>query len=122
MKFIWPSSCSVYGKTFEKSVNEKSKINPLTYYSKNKIKIEKFLKKISNKGFRPIILRLSTIFGFSNALRLDLVTNMMMMMAIEKKKIILNSDGKALRPHVSLNAIKKLFYFKFTIKIKILRL
>ena len=63
VKFIWPSSCSVYGKTFEKSVNEKSKINPLTYYSKNKIKIEKFLKKISNK-VRPIILRLSTIFGF----------------------------------------------------------
>ena len=47
---------------------------------------------------------------------------MMMMMAIEKKKIILNSDGKALRPHVSLNAIKKAFYFQFTIKIKILRL
>ena len=70
VKFIFPSSCSVYGysKTF---VNEKSKPNPLTYYSKSKIEIEKELIKISDKNFFPIILRFSTIFGFSNAIRMD---------------------------------------------------
>jgi len=118
IKFIWPSSCSVYGNSLSKSVNENSTTNPLTYYSKNKIKIENFLKKISDKKFHPIILRISTVFGFSNSLRLDTVTNMLMMMAIENKEIILNSDGSALRPLVSLNGVVKAFYYAIFFKSK----
>lgn len=102
VKFIFPSSCSVYGysKTF---VNEKSKPNPLTYYSKSKIEIEKELIKISDKNFFPIILRFSTIFGFSNAIRMDLLINMICAMAIYNKNIILNSNGKSWRPYLHID-------------------
>lgn len=102
IKFIFPSSCSIYGYS-SKVVNENSKLNPLTHYSKNKVEIEKGLKKISNNKFRPIILRFSTIFGFSNALRLDLLINMISLMAINQKKIILNSNGKSWRPHLHID-------------------
>lgn len=100
-KFIFPSSCSVYG--FGKKVfNEKSKTYPLTGYSKNKIKIEKQLIKLANKKFSPIALRFSTVFGFSERMRFDLVVNMLSALAIVKKKIILNSNGEAWRPHINI--------------------
>ena len=99
VKFIFPSSCSVYGYS-SKFVNEKSKFNPITYYSKSKIEIEKELKKISDKKFFPIILRFSTIFGFSNAFRMDLLINMICTMAVYNGRIILNSNGKSWRPYL----------------------
>lgn len=102
VKFIFPSSCSVYGYS-NYFVCEKSKVNPLTYYSKNKIEIENGLKKITSKKFRPIILRFSTIFGYSNALRADLLINMLCLMSVSQKKIVLNSNGKSWRPHLNLD-------------------
>ena len=104
IKFIYPSSCSVYGVN-EKVLNEKSLTNPQTHYSKNKLKIENALKKISDKNFVPIILRLATVFGYSPRIRFDVVINMLIGMALTSKKIILNSDGKAWRPHVFIDDV-----------------
>jgi nucleoside-diphosphate-sugar epimerase len=107
-KFIFPSSCSVYG--FGKKVfNEKSKTNPITGYSKNKLKIEKQLIKLANKNFSPIALRFSTVFGFSERMRFDIVINMLSALAIVKKKIILNSDGEAWRPHINITNVCESF-------------
>jgi nucleoside-diphosphate-sugar epimerase len=103
-KFIFPSSCSVYG--YGKILfKENSKTNPITFYSKNKLEIEKDLKKLENKSFKPIILRLSTVFGMSPRLRFDVVINMLCGMAFTKKKIILNSNGLAWRPHVYIDDV-----------------
>lgn len=99
VKFIFPSSCSVYG--FGKKIfNEKSKVGPITHYSKNKIEIEKNLLKIQDKKFRPVILRLATVFGFSPRIRFDVVGNMFCGMSLTEKQITLNSDGSAWRPHL----------------------
>ena len=99
LKFIFPSSCSVYGLA-KKNLNENSDTNPITLYSKNKLNIEKKLLKISNKKFKPIMLRFGTIFGSSPSIRFDLVLNMFCAMLHKKNKIELNSDGKANRPHL----------------------
>jgi len=107
IKFIFPSSCSVYGITNNKPVTERSGLNPLTLYSKNKVEIEKDLKKISDNKFKPIILRISTLFGVSRRMRFDLALNMFLGMAITENEIILNSDGKAWRPHVHINDVIK---------------
>lgn len=101
IKFIFASSCSVYGATNNKLLlNENSKPNPQTGYSCNKLQIEKGLERIANKNFFPIILRFATIFGVSNRIRFDVVINMLIGMAITTKKIILNSDGEAWRPNL----------------------
>ena len=106
IKFIYPSSCSIYGfQNTNELVNEKSKPNPLTYYSKNKYNLEKKLIKISDKNFKPIIFRPATVFGYSNSMRFDLVINMLLGMAITKNKIILNSDGQAYRPFVDIETL-----------------
>ena len=99
INFIFPSSCSVYGKNDKKIVNEYSKINPLTFYSKNKSEIEKDLLNLSNSKFNPIIFRIATVVGFSEMMRFNLYINMFVGMLITHNHIILNSDGQAWRPN-----------------------
>ena len=109
-RFIFPSSCSVYGYG-KKVFNENSKLNPLTHYSKNKVNIEKKLIKLRSKTFNPIILRFSTVFGISNKMRFDIVINMFCGMAITSKKIFLNSNGQAWRPHIYIKDVIHVFEY-----------
>jgi nucleoside-diphosphate-sugar epimerase len=96
--------------TEKKKFNEKTKTNPLTLYSKNKIEIERGLSKIAGKNFSPVALRFSTIFGFSSRIRFDLVINMFCLHAITSKKIYLNSNGLSWRPHLSVEDACKAIY------------
>ena len=84
INFIFPSSCSLYGASKSKKlINEN---DPITHYSKNKLKVEKFLLNISNNKFKPIILRFSTLYGLSQKMRFDIVINMFCGSAITSKK------------------------------------
>jgi nucleoside-diphosphate-sugar epimerase len=116
VRFIFPSSCSVYGYG-NKKFSEQSRTNPLTFYSKNKIEIEKGLSKIVDKSFSPIALRFSTIFGYSSRIRFDLVINMFCLFAIVKKKIYLNSHGLSWRPHLSVEDACEAIYLSLNKKI-----
>lgn len=107
-KFIFPSSCSVYGYG-KKIFTEISEIGPITHYSKNKIIIEKKLDKLKDKNFKPIILRLATVYGISPRIRFDVVINMLCGMLVTENKIKLNSNGEAWRPHVYINDVLKIF-------------
>ncbi len=100
IKFIFASSCSVYGVGKNELLTEESSTNPQTPYSLNKLQIEEDLKNLSDKDFSPIILRLATLFGISPRMRFDLSINMFLGMALTTKKIILNSDGSTWRPFV----------------------
>jgi len=111
IKYIFASSGSLYGaSSTNKICNEKSKLNPITHYSKNKRKIEKFLIKISNKKFKPIILRFATLYGLSQKMRFDIVINMFCGSALSLKKIELNSDGKVNRPFLEITDACKAIY------------
>lgn len=101
IKFIFASSCSVYGETDTNCLlDENSKTNPQTGYSLNKLQIEQDLAEIADENFFPICLRFATIFGVSPRIRFDVVINMLVGLAFTEKKIILNSDGKAWRPNL----------------------
>ncbi len=114
-RFIFPSSCSVYGYG-KKVFNENSKLNPLTHYSKNKVNIEKKLIKLRSKAFNPIILRLSTVFGISNKMRFDIVINMFCGMSMTSNKLFLNSNGQAWRPHIYIKDVINVFEYFATKK------
>tara|TARA_B110000003_G_scaffold276506_1_gene323393 strand:+ start:58 stop:1113 length:1056 start_codon:yes stop_codon:yes gene_type:complete len=108
IKFIYASSCSVYGlSNSENLLNENSITNPITPYSSNKLKTEKALINISDDNFKPLILRFATLFGFSNRMRFDLYINMFVGMSISTNMIKLNSDGSAWRPNVHINDVCK---------------
>jgi len=100
VRFIFASSCSVYGIGSNELVNEESPTFPQTPYSLNKLQIEQDLSSIAGGGFSPIALRIATAFGVSPRLRFDIVINMLVGMALTRGAIILNSDGTPWRPNV----------------------
>lgn len=73
-KFIFASSCSVYGSS-EKTVDEKSKLNPVSLYAETKIDSEKETLRDKSVDLHPTILRFATVFGDSRRPRFDLVAN-----------------------------------------------
>ena len=115
-KFLFASSCSVYGFTGEKKlVNEKSKSKPISEYAKSKVIGEKIVLKEKNKSFIVNCLRKGTLYGPSPRMRFDLVLNTMVGSAIQAKEIIING-GDQWRPflHVedAADAYLKLLEFK----------
>ncbi|MDP3722502.1 MAG: SDR family oxidoreductase [Candidatus Omnitrophota bacterium] len=102
IRLIFASSCSVYGVGGEELVTEESPTFPQTPYSLNKLQIEQDLLAMSDGTFAPIILRFATVFGLSPRMRFDVVINMLVGMALATKRIVLNSDGSAWRPHLEI--------------------
>jgi nucleoside-diphosphate-sugar epimerase len=100
VRFVFASSCSVYGIGGNELLTETSTTNPQTFYSLNKQQIEDDLKSLSDKNFSPIALRFATVFGSSPRIRFDVVINMLAGMAFTNGNIVLNSDGKAWRPNL----------------------
>lgn len=96
-RFVFSSSCSVYGQSNE-IVDEKSKVNPITTYSKSKVKAERKLLELTSKNFAVTILRTATAYGPSLSPRFDLVVNNLVGSAVSSGKIKLLSDGSAWRP------------------------
>jgi nucleoside-diphosphate-sugar epimerase len=104
-KFIYMSSCSVYGYN-ESFANERSEPNPLTEYAKAKIENEKNLLN-NDADYQVKILRNATAFGFSPNHRLDLVVNDLVYAALKNNKIEVLSDGSPIRPVVHIRDICK---------------
>lgn len=85
-KFVFASTCSVYGAS-DDVLDEYSKLNPISLYARSKIACEKILLELADDNFSPVILRFSTIFGFSGRTRFDLVVNLLTAKACFDKQI-----------------------------------
>jgi nucleoside-diphosphate-sugar epimerase len=85
-KFIFASTCSVYGASDE-VLNEKSALNPVSLYARSKIACEKILQQMTDDRFQPTILRFGTVYGLSGRTRFDLVVNLLTAKAIVDGKI-----------------------------------
>ena len=107
-RYIFNSTCSVYGFN-KKKVFENSEKNPLSTYAKANLAAEKEIYKLRNSSFKVNILRNSTLFGFSNTMRLDLVINIFALNLIKKKKIFIDGDGKQFRPFISVSDVLKIY-------------
>ena len=90
IRFIFPSSCSVYGVGSNDLLTENNEVKPQTGYSLNKVQIEDDLRALGDNNFRPIALRLATVFGYSPRMRFDVVINMFVGMALTEGRIMLN--------------------------------
>lgn len=100
-RFVYTSSCSVYGASKDSNsiLNENSAINPVSLYARIKSSSEKAILSILNPNFNPTILRLATVFGPSLRQRFDLVVNTFAKNAFSKQKIIVNG-GNQWRPNI----------------------
>jgi len=99
-RLVYASSCSVYGASKgSELLNEESELNPVSLYAKMKIASENALTEMMDENFRPTILRLSTVFGFSHRPRFDLVVNLLTAKALKENKITI-FGGDQWRPNV----------------------
>ena len=73
-RYIYNSTCSVYGFN-KKMVFENSSKKPISTYAKANFQAEKKIFDLKDKKFKVNALRNSTLYGFSNTMRLDLVIN-----------------------------------------------
>jgi nucleoside-diphosphate-sugar epimerase len=91
-RFIFASSCSVYGAS-DFFVSEESAVNPLSVYSETKIDSEEILLGARTAMFAPTILRFSTLFGLSPRMRFDLVANLFVARAVFMGSVtVINGD------------------------------
>lgn len=97
-KFVFASSCSVYGFAEGGSRREEDALNPLTAYAKSKVQTEQDLASLASEGFSATCLRFATACGMSDRLRLDLVLNDFVAGALVSKHINILSDGTPWRP------------------------
>jgi nucleoside-diphosphate-sugar epimerase len=74
--FVFASSCSVYGAS-DVVLNEKSQLDPLSFYARTKVASEKVLLGMADSTFTPLIVRFATIYGLSGRTRFDLVVNLL---------------------------------------------
>jgi len=98
-RYIFPSSCSVYGFQ-EDVVAETSPVNPLTTYAKANYKAEVDIKRLADKNFCVVILRFATVYGYSPRMRFDLAINGMVRGFFKNGKIPILRDGTQYRPFV----------------------
>lgn len=102
-RFIFASSCSVYGSAEGIPKEETHELNPLTPYARSKIAAETGLAELADEDFVITCLRFGTACGMSNRLRLDLVVNDFVAAAISSKEILILSDGSPWRPLIHIN-------------------
>jgi nucleoside-diphosphate-sugar epimerase len=103
-RFIFTSSCSVYGKRTD-VVNEKSDTQISSLYSELKIRCEDILLSKNNPNFK--IVRLSTLYGVSKLNRNDVLINNLIQDIKENKHIEI-FDPKAERPHIHIKDCVKI--------------
>tara|TARA_A100001035_G_C27777966_1_gene500093 strand:- start:126 stop:1178 length:1053 start_codon:yes stop_codon:yes gene_type:complete len=116
-KFVFASSCSMYGDAGDKPKIEKDPTKPLTAYAKSKIGVEENLKEIcKNNEIDIIFLRFATACGVSDRTRLDLVLNDFVASAVKYKKIKILSNGEPWRPLIDVSEMCKAIIWAITTK------
>jgi nucleoside-diphosphate-sugar epimerase len=99
-RFIYSSSCSIYGIAKDGMVDETSEVFPQTAYAKCKLLVEQDLQKLADPFFTVAYMRNATVFGPSPRMRFDLVVNNLSGIAWTEKEIRMSSDGTPWRPLV----------------------
>lgn len=99
-RFVYMSSCSVYGVSDNDLVDEESALDPQTAYAVCKTLVERDLKKLADKNFSPTFMRNATAYGASPRMRFDIVLNNLSGLAWIDKEIKMTSDGTPWRPLV----------------------
>lgn len=108
-RFLYSSSCSMYGVSGEDLVTEEAPLSPITPYAISKTRVEEDVSKLADNHFTPIFLRNATAYGMSPRLRTDLVLNNLVCWAYTTGKVRIMSDGSPWRPVVHAEDIAQAF-------------
>jgi nucleoside-diphosphate-sugar epimerase len=108
-RFLYASTCSVYGAAGTDLVTESAPLRPMTPYAESKVRVEDDVAAIADESFSPVFLRNATAFGFSPRLRADIVLNNLVGHAVLTGDVRVLSDGTPWRPLVHARDIATAF-------------
>jgi nucleoside-diphosphate-sugar epimerase len=108
-RFLFSSSCSVYGAFGDDFIDEQAEFRPVTPYGHSKVAAEADLVKLADDNFSPTYLRNATAYGVSSRLRFDLVLNNLVGWACTTGRVFIKSDGTPWRPIVHIEDISRAF-------------
>jgi nucleoside-diphosphate-sugar epimerase len=97
-RFLFASSCSMYGASENERVGEDVPLKPLTTYAESKVRSEEALAELAEDDFSPVFMRFATVHGVSPRLRIDLVLNNLVGWAFTTGAVRILSDGTPWRP------------------------
>jgi nucleoside-diphosphate-sugar epimerase len=108
-RYLFASSCSLYGAAGDAMLDESAAFNPITAYGTSKVLVEQDVTKLADDTFSPTFLRNATAFGASPRLRADIVVNNLVGVAYTTGEVVIQSDGTPWRPLVHVQDISRAF-------------
>ncbi len=108
-RFLFASSCSLYGVAGEDMLQEDAAFNPITPYGESKVMVERDVARLADDTFSPTYMRNATAYGASPRLRLDVVINNLVAVAHATGEIVIQSDGTPWRPLVHAEDFSRAF-------------
>lgn len=108
-RFLFSSSCIMYGFSDAPVVNEESPLDPRTEYARSKVDAERAIAALARQGFSPTFLRNGTVYGLSPRMRFDTVLNDLVGAALTEGRIVVHGDGSPWRPVVHVNDVARAF-------------
>jgi nucleoside-diphosphate-sugar epimerase len=108
-RFLFSSSCSMYGAAGSQMLDESAKFMPVTPYAESKVLVERELTSLADSNFSPVFLRNTTAYGVSPFMRFDVVLNNLVAWAYTTGRVLIQSDGTPWRPLIHIEDICRAF-------------
>jgi nucleoside-diphosphate-sugar epimerase len=97
-RYIYQSSCSVYGTGKDTFLDEEAPLAPVSAYGRSKAATERIVLGEASPTFEVVVPRMGTVYGLSPRMRFDLVINLMTLRAERERRIFVLGGGSQWRP------------------------